>query len=370
MKENHAVALGLAVAGLFLSAVPCMAQSSLTEETLEAIPTAEVPDLGFRNGSFLAVPIPFSNPTIGSGVAGGAAWLYTTDPESNTSSIGFGGFRTDNGSEGFAFGADLNLNANRYKLSVLAGSLDLKYDFTAGGLDLPLEQSGDLYKIDLSYGLTKEFSIGFGLQYAKTAISTNFGGVLPPEVSTALNLDVFKYGLIAEWDRRDSDLYPTTGSLVTLDAFRGEVTGGRGQDYAKAVLQGSYFQPGLGPGSVLAVSGTLCRTSEKAPFFDACSIGLTDGLRGFSVTEYLGSSLVSAQAEYRGRIGNSRWGYVAFGGAGRVNEIVSSLSGTHAAAGVGIRYRLSKSLPVDFSFDATTNNDGEQLYYVFVGQSF
>lgn len=157
---------------------------------------------------------------------------------------------------------------------------------------------------------------------------------------------------------------------MTLDAYQGEITGEVGSDYSKAVLQGSYFRPGFRAGDVLGMTATGCLASDKAPFFDACSIGLTDGFRGFSVTEYIGESLISAQVEYRGRIGGSRFGYVAFAGAASVGGTQTSSAGSHGAVGVGARYRLSKDFPVDFSVDATLNTDGEELYYIFVGQAF
>ena len=353
-----------------LAAPQSLAQTSLSEAALEIVPKGAEPEVGFRRGSFIAAPIPFSNPTIGNGLAGGGAWLYAADSASRTSSIGLGGFKTDNGSSGAALGIDLKLNANKYLVSALVGRVDLNYDFTAGPFDIPLNQSGDLYKIELSHGISQQLSFGIGLQYAETTLSTNFGGLLPPEVSASLDLQVFKYGLVAEWDRRDSDLYPTTGSLVTLDAFRGDVTGSGGTDYEKAVLQGSHFAPGFREDEVVAVSATLCKVSDGAPFFDSCSIGLTDGLRGFSFTEFIGNDLISAQAEYRGRFGNGRFGFVAFVGAGSVSSTLTSESGAQAAAGVGFRYRLSNAFPVDFSVDVARNSDADTLYYIYVGQSF
>ena len=356
-------------ASVLLYGQSVIAQTSLTEETLDIIPTGEEESFGLKNGSVIAVPIPFSNPTVGNGLAVGGGWLFTSDPASNSSSIGLGGFRTDNGSNGLAFGANLNSNANRYRFSFLAGSVDLRYDFEAGSFDFPLKQSGELYKIDAAYGLSEDFSLGIGLQYAKTSLATNFGGTLPPEVSASLDLDVFKFGVISDWDRRDSDIYPTSGTRLTLDVFRGEVRGDVTRDYNKAVVQGSLYRP-VSENGVFAVSATLCGASESAPFFDACSIGLTDGMRGFSVTKYIGDSLISAQTEYRGRIGQSRFGYAAFAGVGSVGGTETSASGIHYAAGIGLRFRLSKSFPVDFSIDATVNSDDETLYYVYVGQSF
>lgn len=372
MKRNRPPLSRLAppILALALSSGSGLAQTSLYEETLDVVPGGEAGEIGFRSGEFIAAPIPFSNPTIGDGLAVGGAWLFYSDPTSSTSSIGLGGFKTDNGSQGLAFAADLNFSRNRFLVSLLAGEVDLEYDFKAGSFAIPLKQTGELYKAQFSYGFSEKFSLGFGVQYAETEISTSFGGALPPEISASLDLEVFKYGLAAMWDDRNSDLYPTSGSLVKFDAFQGEVTGRIGRDYQKAVLQGSHFQPVSADKGVLALSGTLCHASKSAPFFDSCSIGLTDNLRGFSVTEYIGETLISAQAEYRGRINNGRFGYVAFLGAGSVTGTRTSDAGVHTAAGLGIRYRLSRTLPVDFSVDATINSDDETLYYIYVGQSF
>lgn len=370
MSKRSLFQTGVAVAALGVCATASFAQSSLSEDSLEVVPKGEESDIGFSNGSFIAVPIPFSNPTLGSGLAAGVAWLFSADENSDTSSIGIGGFRSDNGSEGVALSLDLSFQSDRYNVSFLAGDVSLEYDFTSGRFDFPLEQTGELYKLEGSYGFTPEFSVGLGLSYAETTLSTDFNGILPPEYALAADLEVFKFGIISAWDRRDDDIFPTTGSLLTLDLFRGDVTGTAGLDYDKAVVQGSYFRPGLGSEDVIAVSATGCKTSNNAPFFDACSIGLTDGLRGFSVTDYIGDSLLSFQAEYRGRFGGSRFGYAAFAGAGVVNGTVTSEAGTHSAAGLGLRYRLSKAFPVDFAADVTINSDDETLYYIYVGQSF
>lgn len=366
-------ASGVAVLGLAVTvpAIPASAQQSLSEEALSTVPSgADAQELGFGGGSVLAVPLPFSNPTLGSGVAAGVAWLFTADEASRSSTIGIGALRSDNGSEGLAFGTDLNFNANRYQFSFLAGSVDLNYDFTAGSFDIPLNQKADLYRADFSYGFTPEFSVGVRLAYAETSLSTGFGLALPPEINSALDLEIAKFGLVSTLDTRDSEFFPTAGSLVSFEIFRGEVVGGLGSDYEKAVLQGAHFRRGLTDQDAIAFAGTLCHASQSAPFFDACSIGLTDGLRGFSVTKYIGQSLLSGQVEYRGRIGNTRLGYVAFAGAGSVGETTTSNAGIHSAAGLGVRYRLSNEYPVDLAIDATVNSDDDALLYLYVGQSF
>lgn len=94
-------------------------------------------------------------------------------------------------------------------------------------------------------------------------------------------------------------------------------------------------------------------------------------MRGFNSTQYLDQRLFSVQAELRQRLGR-RFGVVAFGGVGRTGPSFDQLrsGGAHAAGGIGLRYRVSMKFPVDFSVDASRNDQGEDLLYIYVGQRF
>jgi hypothetical protein len=54
----------------------------------------------FNDPNYLIVPIPISNPTIGSGLALAGAVLFKTDPQSSSSYLGVAGFGTQGGSWG------------------------------------------------------------------------------------------------------------------------------------------------------------------------------------------------------------------------------------------------------------------------------
>ena len=122
---------------------------------------------------------------------------------------------------------------------------------------------------------------------------------------------------------------------------------------------------------MLAARISGCSATDDSPFFYKCSLGMTDAFRGFSATRYLGERSLSAQVEFRQRLGK-RLGVVAFAGAGRVKaQAAPQFDGkTHWAGGVGARYRLSRKFPLDFSVDGSRNSDGDNLVYVYVGQRF
>lgn len=355
--------------------IATFAQTSIPEDTLDVLPSQTgAAELGLRSGSVVAAPIPFSNPTVGTGLALGGAWLFEADPDSSTSSIGLGGFRSSNGSEGFVSAINYNWNANRHQVALAFGHANINYDFTGTPIEIGVEQAARLVRMDYMYGATADLSIGFGMTYSDTRLAFSSVGdfEVPDELRAVADLEAIRYGLMFDWDTRDDEFSPTTGTHVTFDAFYGDVVGLASRDYAKATLLVDSFIPVFSGQGVFGSRLALCAASEDAPFFDACSIGLTDSFRGFSVTDFIDTRLVSAQFEYRGRIGAGRLGHTAFLGVGVVEDETHSLfSGDlHAAGGVGLRYRISRDFPVDFSIDVTLNDDGERLLYVFVGQSF
>ena len=99
------------------------------------------------------------------------------------------------------------------------------------------------------------------------------------------------------------------------------------------------------------------------------ALGGTDAMRGFNVTRFLDLSMLSAQVELRGRL-TERLGAVAFAGTGAVGESLDALDSNGMAAGLGVRYRVSKKFPVEFAVDVASNDEDEQTLYIYVGQRF
>ncbi len=360
-------ALICTVAALWLATAASAQQGIVGGQTGSVRQASEAPEFGFRNGSVVGAPIPFQNPMIGTGLALGIGYLFQTDQGSDPSSIGVGAMRSDNGSRAAGGSVTLNFLNNRWQLAALYAEADLNYDLVTPGFDLPLDQSGVLGRLELSYGVTPDISFGGFLRYLDTDISTNLS-LLPRRFQPALNLEVLNVGAKAEWDKRDDTFYPTTGLRLQVVASRGIVLKGTVDDYTKAYSLFDVYRP-LGPQSVIAARAAICSASQSTPFYDQCSVGATDAFRGFNVTQILGARMLSAQVEYRRRLGN-RFGFVVFAGAGAVGDRLGNLNNGGQAAGVGVRYRVSKKFPVDFAVDTSLNDDGENLLYISVGQRF
>lgn len=368
-----AVATVVALAAATLPLGSALAQSSqgtMVEQHLGNVESAaQEQRFGLRNGSFIAAPIPFNSPMIGAGLILGGGYVFQNSAQTRSSNFGLGGFRSENGSNGYGVAANLALRDNSWLIKLFYGQADVYYDLYTSLGPLPIEQTGTLGRIAVSRGLSERFSVGATLRYLETEI-TPTAGVLPPALRPTADLELANIGLVAEWDGRDDNTYPTRGTRIQAEATQGHSLGRIALDYTKAYANLDAFFP-VTDTSVLATRLSVCGVSGAAPFFDKCSIGFNDAFRGFNSTRYIGERSVSAQVEFRQRLGK-RLGVVVFAGAGVTGSSFGTLEqgGVHSAGGAGLRYRVSKKFPVDFSVDLARNDLGGELLYVYVGQRF
>jgi len=341
-----------------------------TNSMNDASSTAGDEAYGLGEGNIVVAPIPISNPAIGSGLTLGGGYLFKLDPEARTSVIGVGALRTDNGSKAAAAFVNLAFGDNEWLFNFAAGEADLRYDLFGDPVTFPVRQEGRLANLGLAYGVTPDLSFGAQMRYLDTFVSPDlrFGTLLPESILADVGLEVVTLALTGDWDRRDNTDYPTRGTRIYGEVMQGRALNLDKRRYEKGFVQLDGFYP-LAERTVLAGRAVACSSSEDTPFFDKCSLGLTDMFRGYSSTRFLDDRLASVQVEVRQRL-TGRIGAVAFAGAGWTGEDFDALSdnGTKSAVGLGARFRVSRDFPVDFSVDVTRNNEGEELFYVYVGQ--
>ncbi|SLN59335.1 Surface antigen [Roseovarius gaetbuli] len=337
------------------------------------------PEIGLKFGSVIVAPIPFSSPLIGSGVVLGAGYLFNL-PKSKTSGVGIARLTSSNGSSGLGAGGSLNFNEGKWTVSLFAAKADVFYNLgDSDTLQLPLNQKGELTSFSLMRAINEKLSFGVQLSYLDSEISINskFLALLPPALQPDLDIVLGKVNLIVQYDTRDNTFYPTQGILGDINLSYGKEIDSAfnkklllsSRDYLKVIASGSAYREKFKTG-VLAARGVFCSAGENAPFFDTCGLGLVDGLRGFSSFDYLGDNSVSFQGEYRGRF-TERFGYVAFLGGGNSDDTIGGLlSDLDVAGGVGLRFRLSKKLSLDYAMDYALNDDGEHFVYLSLGQKF
>lgn len=365
------LALGFALI-VFMFPHVVTAQNALTDQVMTSIETQPDRPFSLRNGSFIVAPIPFADPTLGTGLVAVVGYLFQSDSGSDTSNIGFGYMKSSTGSTGYGFSTKLFMDNNRWQFGFTVGSVDLFYDYYLLGTPIPIRQTGDLLRLSGAYGVTREFALGVDLRYIRSSIKPQFGfsGIIPDAISDVGKLAILNAGLTLDWDRRDDSIYPTSGTNLAIDASRGIIVEGFSEDYSKSVVTFDAFKTVLG-NNVIATRVAACAVSDAAPFYDSCSLGGVDNFRGFPVSQFIDKRLLSFQAAWRGQI-SKRFGYSIFAGAGNVGGSFDSAmqDDFKYATGIGGRYRISKKFPVTFSVDGTVNNFGEKIVYVYIGQRF
>lgn len=346
------------------------AQNKPFDQPADVMSNTQREGVGFRSGSFIVAPVPFDNPSLGTGLALGGAYLFKNDRLSDASTLAFGGFRSSNGSEGYGFGLNLSWDDDRWLAKLVVADADLNFDLYPFGTPVPVSQTISGVSLELAYSPVKNYRFGGTVAYGEYRLNPRAGAILSSVSTADASLDIARVSGFGEYDTRDDTIYPTTGSKITGTITRGMFIDLGRDAYTKAIVSGTRYWS-WGSASVVAARAVACQTSDGAPFFDSCSLGTTDNFRGYVSTEFLDDALISFQAEYRGRL-TGRIGLVGFAGAGSVGEDLGDAAGAdfRAAAGVGLRIRLSKTFPLDYAIDLATNERGEQLLYISVGQRF
>ncbi len=337
--------------------------------------------LGFFNDTnFLVVPIPVSNPTIGSGGALAGAMLFKTDEKSKPSTIGVAGFYTSNGSWGGGAMADIWFSEDRYEAKLTGGYANISYDFygigSAAGrnsIHVSLTQSGDMLQGAFAARVAPDFYLGGQARYM--SIKTKFN--LPDVAGDLLNNggplaklkdNIYLLGLTTTYDSRNNSYAPSSGELIKGEADLGLHDFATRNTYLRTTANYSRYDA-LDPNVVLASHASLCTVDGKVPIFDLCMFGSNNDLRGYATGRYQDKAMFTAQEEIRM---HAFWriGFVAFGGIGSVAPSIGKFQDILVAGGLGMRILVSKDYGVNVGLDGAINKDGEKSFYVHVGEAF
>lgn len=317
-------------------------------------------------------PIPIINPTLGNGLALGGGFLYHLDKDdlkSPPSFTGGGGFRTSNGSRGYALAQKLVLKENKYRLLFAVARASIHYDFFGIGADagdagvsVPIEVTGKGFLVDGSMRVFGRHWFA-GLRYYVMRSTVNIDrtnvtlpGQIPlpgrPEIPE-IDIDLRTAGLgpTLEFDSRSDSFYPRAGSQFRLEAsFHGRAVGGRRTYETYETFYNKFFS--VTPKQVLAVHVSGCQAAGSVPFYDLCFFGQSKDVRGYEVGRYVDRVMIAGQAEYRVEL-RGRLGAAAFFGAGEVVRRWADLrsDALKPGGGVGLRFRLTKESHINLRID-------------------
>jgi len=335
-----------------------------------------------KRGEFAIAPIPLVNPSIGNG--GGLAVVYAvhldSDETSPPSTFAAGGFYTEAGSWAGALGAKLYLGRDRFRITVGGGGGEFNYNFfgvgsSAGatGTSIPLSQHSHGFLIEPKMRFWGNWYAGPRYHIISSTVSLNSStldpGNLPIPLPSDVKLRTAAFGGRLQRDSTDNPFYPRGGSIFDLlgDLY-GSAVGGNRTYQNVTVDYNKYF--GVGSKNVLAIHGSTCLATNKAPFYDLCLLGLSSDLRGYQIGQFRDNRMVVGQAEYRRDL-FWRLGAVAFAGAGAVAHTWTDFGDTEAepGGGFGLRFVLAKRNHINLRADYAWGNNS-RASYISLGEAF
>ncbi len=326
---------------------------------------------------FVIAPIPLANPTVGTGL--GLAAVYTISRKSAQGSsppttLGAGGFYTNNGSWAGAIAGKTFLKNDRYRLTLATGLGRVNYDIFAEGPDrqgLPIEQEFKGGLGEFLFGLGKRWYIGLRTSYGATTVTLRGEASQPiPIPPSQFDVTLVALGLKGERDSRDNIFYPTAGSRLQLLINHNDTEFGGDFTFTSSTLTYSkYFK--FSESMVLAVQGAGCYASGDAPFFGLCLFGTSNVLRGYTAGRHLDRWTLATQAEARWRFAR-RWIGTAFLGVGDVKPEYPASTDTEVlpAGGVGLQWIAASQNMITVRVDYAVGKDESHGFYVGIGQAF
>lgn len=332
-----------------------------------------------KEHSFVVMPIPVSNPSVGAGLVVPAMLFYKPKGSARPWITGAGVLWTDNGSRAAGIFQKAYLGGDRFRLSGGLGRADLNLKFYGvGDSAASRDRSIDIeQKVDfaLVQGLMQVSEHQYlGLRVRTASVNTRIP-IEPPsfpdqEISPLdLNIDLAGPALVYQYDTRNSEMDPSSGIYATGALQWNLPSWGSDRDYRHFYGAVNAY-PKLGPNGVLAMRVAVCDVSSDAPFFDLCLFGSHSDLRGYETGQYRDSTLLAAQAEYRWQFAR-RWGMVAFAGIGGVAPNFGDYraSSLLPSGGVGLRFKASTAYNVNVRVDYAIGKDSNALYFG-IGEAF
>ena len=354
-------------------AAPCDASDILSEISSAKTDMEGSRGLFKRDSRFVIVPIPKSDPTIGTGMALAGIYMHPKreeNPEAPTSLSGVFGMYTDTDSWAIGVGHDGFYSGDKYRIRAILAYAEFNLSFYGIGNDAILRDRPVDYKAEATAFLPRFLlrlpleNWFFGPRYVYVRVDNTFdlSSLLPILPEIEVPTETAGLGLVAMYDSRNNNLWPSDGAWLELTATDyGDHFGGD-FEYRKLILKWAQYFP-------LTEKITLTYRLDgqfidgNAPFYDLSSIRL----RGFPGGLYRDDAAITAQVEGRWNFyGN--WTGLLFGGGGRIGEALDDLGSgpTHYAGGAGIRYMIAKDQKLSVGVDMTYGDD-EIEFYVQIG---
>lgn len=328
-------------------------------------------------GTWLTVPIPVANPTIGAGLQVALLYLHpktSSNPDVPNATSGIVGMYTDTES-GFVGGFhDGSWKDDLYRFRILAATGEFNLDYFGTGTDsifkdnpISYSISADMVASQLLRRLpgSKKWFAGIRYMYSKSDAIFNLGTVVPGLPSIDDNMTTSSLGIMANYDSRNNNYYPTAGSYFEFVWTRDQDDWGSDFEFDRLTSFYNYYLP-VSEKGVLVLRADVANAHGDVPFYLLPSLSL----RGFPSGQYKDNTSLSGHIEWRRKI-NSRWGFIMFYEAGNVAASMDKIfqTDTITAYGGGIRWQVTEDKLLNLGIDVGFSED-DYAVYVQVGEKF
>ena len=339
-----------------------------------AVGPDEGPSVRPPSAEWVIAPIPFSNPTFGTGLILGLAYVFPIDKHdlhSPPSTVAVGGMYSSNGSRAVCGGARTYLNEDRQRIAGGIGAYDVRYDFfgtgnEAGdqGVSIPARQRGEAFQIEYLHLWRNDIYIGGRYTFSESRTSLEFDSALPFDMQPdELQSTTGAIGLRVQRDTRNSTFYPTDGIFLVAGVdFYDDIWG---SDFTYQAYEIAYNRyQALDEQAVLASRAYVRQTAGRVPFYALSLFGSHNDLRGYTAGQYRDSLMIALQTEYRRALAK-KFGYVVFAGLGNVAPRLGELNFDDIlpSVGVGLRYSIAEENHINLRIDFAYGKSGGAIYF-------
>lgn len=321
---------------------------------------------------FIALPIPMSNPTLGTGVQLLGLYMHAKDPDAKAHNDTSGIIGMYTSTQSWLVGAfhdgALKDDSIRYTGGLFHGNLNLKYYgdgndpiFAEQPLEYGMEMSAIMLRALFKLGQSNWY-IGPQYNYMQTQIRFDQFNDYWPEPE-----DVKSGGLgaVVHFDTRDDNYYPMSGWFTQLSYMDyGEQWGGDG-NYGIGKLASSNYTSVL-DNLVLASKLTIETSGGDVPFYEKPTLKM----RGFNHGRYRNDNILQGQFEGRWTF-KPRFGLAAFLGLGKTSEAQQNIwnQNTIVTKGLGFRWQPVEQKKMNIRLDFAKGPE-ENTFYLSVGEAF
>ena len=377
LKKQFKIIIKAAFCVAMLISVNMLADSSIDEvyetssETVQQSQTLS----DDKEGSWLPVPIPVSNPTIGTGLQVAMIYLHAKKSDADgvpNATSGIAGMWTDSDSKFLGVFHENNFYDDHFRLRTFAGIADFNLHYFGIGnsredfsLKYNIKSETVLAEFLFLLPNTSNWFIGPRMLWNDADVKFSFSSedIELPDIEK--NSITSSLGLVVKFDERDDNYYPTEGQNLELVLLKDDENWGSDYSYEKTTFDYMYYWS-INKQQVLAFRAALKNVEGRAPFYMLSNLDL----RGNAFGRYIDNSSASIHAEWRYKF-HQRWGMIGFVETGAVAESFSQLDNQKriTSYGIGLRWQPIATESLHIGLDVALSSDDSAIY-IRVGESF